>query len=85
MPNFYATYGCEGQPYVGGWTKIEAPDFNMACEAFRLFHPDVHEGLLNCCSVYTEAQFMKTCMGINGTNIGVGCQETIILRRVADN
>lgn len=24
MPKFYFTYGTDGQPFVGGWTEVEA-------------------------------------------------------------
>ena len=40
MPKFYFTYGAEGQPFVGGWTEVEAPDGHAACAAFRAYHPD---------------------------------------------
>lgn len=52
MPKFYFTYGTDGQPFVGGWTEVEAPDRRAACAAFRSYHPDKTEGLLNCSSVY---------------------------------
>ena len=45
MPKFYFTYGTEGQPFVGGWTEVEAPDGHAACAAFRACHPDKTEGL----------------------------------------
>lgn len=83
MPRFYFTYGTEGQPFIGGWTEISAPDRTAACVAFRAFHPDRTPGILNCSDVYDENRFKKSCMfGIDG-NFGHRCHETIILRREA--
>lgn len=48
MPKFYFTYGTEGQPFVGGWTEVDAPDDHTACDVFRAYHPDKTDGLLNC-------------------------------------
>lgn len=85
MPKFYFTYGTEGQPFVGGWTEVEAPSASAACAAFQVYHSDKTEGLLNCSSVYTEDQFKHTRMYAEG-NFGSHCHETIILRReVAQN
>lgn len=82
MPKFYFTYGSEGQPFCGGWTEVEAPDRHAACAAFRAYHPDKTEGLLNCCSCYTEEDFKKTSMyqQPNG-NFGYRCHEIITLQR----
>ena len=33
MPKFYFTYGTDGQPFVGGWTEVEAPDRRAACSS----------------------------------------------------
>lgn len=82
MPKFYFTYGTDGQPFRGGWTEVEATDGHAACTAFRAYHPDKIEGLLNCSSVYTEEQFKTTEMFVTG-NFGFRCHETIILRREA--
>lgn len=81
MPKFYFTYGSEGQPFFGGWTEVEAPDRHAACAVFRAFHPDKTEGLLNCCSVYDEADFKRTSMYGPDGNFGYRCHETITLRR----
>lgn len=78
MKRFYFTYGTEGQPYQGGWTVVEAPDYKAAVLAFRAFHPDRTDGLLNCSSVYGEERFMKTRMYIEG-NFGAFCREIITL------
>lgn len=82
MPKFYFTYGSEGQPFCGGWTEVEAPDRHAACAAFRAYHPDKTEGLLNCCSCYTEEDFKKTSMYQRPDgNFGYRCHETITLQR----
>ena len=47
MAKFYFTYGTDGQPFFGGWTEVEAPDAHAACAAFRAYHPDKTEGLVN--------------------------------------
>lgn len=81
MPKFYFTYGTDGQPYVGGWTEVEAPNRRFACCVFRMFHPDRTDGLLNCCSVYDEEQFQRTSMYGPGGNFGFRCHETITVGR----
>ena len=78
---FYFTYGTEGQPFVGGWTEIEAPNAHIACELFRAYHPDKTEGLLNCSSIYSENAFFKTDMPKEG-NFGARCHERITVTRV---
>ena len=85
MSKFYFTYGSEGHPFVGGWTEVEAPDFDSACAVFRMFHPDKIEGLLNCCTVYVEENFKKTAMYGPAGNFGRRCLETITLQRELHN
>ena len=80
MAKFYFTYGTEGQPFVGGWTEVEAPDGHAACAAFRAYHPDKTEGLLNCSSVYDEAHFKLTEM-YRRDNFGFRCHELIQITR----
>ena len=80
MPKFYFTYGTAGQPFVGGWTEVEAPDRHAACAAFRAYHPDKTEGLLNCSSGYNEDRFKRTEMHRSG-NFGFRCHEIIRLTR----
>ena len=77
---FYFTYGTGGQPFTGGWTEVEAPTRAAACMAFRAYHPDRIEGIVNCASIYSEEQFRQTEMYRIG-NFGCRCQETITLRR----
>lgn len=80
MPKFYFTYGSEGQPFIGGWTEVDAPNFRAACDAFRAYHPDKTEGLLNCSSVYDEEHFELTTMCGPKGNLGHHCWEIITLR-----
>lgn len=82
MTRFYFTYGTGGQPFVGGWTEVEAPNYSAACAAFRAYHPDKTNGLLNCSSVYDEEYFKRTEMYRDG-NFGCRCHEVITLRREA--
>lgn len=82
MAKFYFTYGTDGQPFFGGWTEVEAPDAHAACTAFRAYHHDKTEGLLNCSSVYEEEHFKLTEMYREG-NFGFRCHEIITLRREA--
>ena len=78
MKRFYFTYGAEGQPFCGGWTEVIAPDFESACSLFRAYHPDYHDGVLNCAGVYAEDRFKETSMYKNG-NLGHRIWETIIV------
>lgn len=78
MGKYFFTYGTEGQPYNGGWTVVEAPDQRAAALAFRAFHPDRTDGLLNCSSIYDEEHFTKTRMAVEG-NFGAFCREIITL------
>lgn len=77
---FYFTYGTDGQPFVGGWTEVEAPTVKAAVIAFRAFHPDKTLGLLNCSDVYTQDLFEHTEMFREG-NFGFRCHERIQLTR----
>lgn len=80
MAKYYFTYGSEGQPFSGGWTEVIAPNLRMACGAFRAVHEDKTEGLLNCCSVYNEADFEEDRNGMFKTgNFGKYCHEVITL------
>ena len=45
MRTFYFTYGSSGQPFIGGWTEVNAPNYGAACAAFRAYHPDKTEGM----------------------------------------
>lgn len=83
MPNFYFTYGTDGsQPFIGGWTEIEAPDGHTAVTLFRLYHPDKIKGILNCAWFYTQEKFEQTEMWQKGDNFGYRCHEKITMTRV---
>lgn len=77
---FYFTYGAAGQPFTGGWTEVEAPTREAAYMAFRVYHPDRIEGIVNCADIYSESQFRQTEMYSSG-NFGYRCHETITLWR----
>ena len=80
MERFYFTSGTEGQPFVGGWTLVEADNIHAAYAAFRAYHPDQTPGILNCCWVYTEEQFKRTEMAGPKGNFNRFCHEVISLR-----
>lgn len=84
MPKFYFTYGTDGQPFVGGWTEVEAPTVKAAVIAFRALHPDKTPGLLNCSDVYPQEQFERSEMFREG-NFGFRRHEVITMRREAAN
>ncbi len=81
IKSYYFTYGTSGQPYKGGWTRIDAPDLKSACDIFRFYHPDRVDGFLNCSDVYTEDRFFETGMHKTG-NFGKWEQEIITLNRM---
>lgn len=82
MAKFYFTYGqSKHQPFIGGWTEAEAPDFDAAVAAFQAYHHNRNDGLVNCGGIYPEEEFMKTKMAQTGKNFGVGCREVITLSR----
>lgn len=74
---YYFTYGTDGQPFVGGWTEVEAPNADIACAAFRAVHPDKEPGILNCSSAYTEEFFLRSCMASPDGNFRKFCHERI--------
>ena len=80
MPNkYYFTYGTsESMPYKGGWTEVHADNINQAVALFDAVHPRKSE-FVNCSSIYTEEQFIKTSMFIENDNFGAGCREIISL------
>lgn len=82
IKNYYFTYGThKDYPYVGGWTKIEAQSRKIATEIFRYYHPDKHEGIINCCDIYTEEQFHETEMWSKG-NLGSHEHEVILMQHI---
>jgi len=78
MAKFYFTYGMEGHPFVGGWTEVIAETRDIACELFRLYHPNKEGAFLNCSWIYSEEEFRKSRMSTDG-NFGQFCHETICL------
>ena len=77
MLKFFFTYGTSKQfPYQGGWTEIDAPSKGVAQELFRVYHPDVNPGILNCSEIYPEEEFRTSKMLIRG-NLGARCHEKI--------
>ena len=71
LEKFYFTYGSDDvQPYCGGWTVVWAPNYHMACQAFRAVHPDRIPNVLNCASVYSAKEFEKTKMFGSEVNFG---------------
>lgn len=79
MEKFFFTYGTNGQPFYGGWTEVIAPNYHLACEAFRAVHPDKTEGMLNCSDIYSEEKFLQSKMSGPEGNFGHHCHETITL------
>ena len=73
------TYGSEGQPFVGGWTEVMAPDEETAVRIFEAFHPPVRGNLIPCASIYTLDEFKETKMVMG--NLGARCHESIIVLR----
>lgn len=80
MQNFYFTYGSEGHPFKGGWTKVRADSRETAIKVFNIFHPTKPDWILCCAEVYSEEEFKRTKMYMNG-NLGEYCHEFINLYR----
>lgn len=77
---YFFTYGIEGHPFCGGWTEVLAENKRLAIATFRVVHPDIIPGFLNCADVYTKKQFEGTGMNESG-NYNAFCHELIALRR----
>jgi len=78
---YFFTYGVSGQPFVGGWTEVEAPGYSAARALFRIYHPDRTEGVVNCADIYLEEHMMASEMWKSG-NLGSRCHERITVSRV---
>ncbi len=84
---YYFTYGTsESFPYQNGWSVVMADSASEAVALFNLVHPPKHTvyppghgGIINCSSIYSEADFEQTAMYKNGDNFGAGCHEVIEL------
>ncbi|MDO4495198.1 MAG: hypothetical protein Q4B62_05345 [Clostridiaceae bacterium] len=73
---FYYTYGAHPNfPYPNGWTEVIAQNRSQADLFFRVAHPDIVLGHINCAFVYEESDFPEK-MKDNG-NFGAGCHETV--------
>ena len=60
---FYFTYGeSENQPYVRGWTVVEAETLKDAKKAYIAYHPLTSEGFIPCAGIYLEEEFKETVM-----------------------
>lgn len=82
IKNFYFTYGTsESYPFQGGWTKIEAFNRECAIQIFKALHPNIHEGIINCCDMYTEEEFRQSEMWSKG-NLGFHEQEVILMQYI---
>lgn len=75
MQDWYFTYGLAEMPYRGGWTHVVAPSMDTAIGLFRLIHPDVVPGTVNCAFIYGK-EFEQKNMYKNG-NFGAHEHETI--------
>lgn len=74
---YYFTYGSnETQPFVGGWTVVNANSYIEAIDKFNAVHPMTKDGFINCAFVYTEEEFLETSMSKNG-NFGKFQQEEL--------
>lgn len=77
--NFYFTYGySESQVFKGGWTKVMAPNEEIAIREYLKFHPLV-DGLIPCAFIYNEEQMKETGMLRDG-NLGYRCHEAIYVK-----
>ena len=68
-------------PYRAGWTRVMAPDFNIAEAVFNAFHPGTVDGLTNCATVCEGELFRKTNIFTTG-NYGEYEHETIVASRM---
>ena len=74
MEKFYFTYGTEGQPFKGGWSIVEAENYEQACAIFNIVHPKKN-GMIDCAWIYAEDAFRKS-FG-DGDNFGEKTHEII--------
>ena len=76
---YYFTFGSDGYPYRGGWVTVEAENFKIVIDIFRMLYPDRGNGLLNCAEYYSEEAFKNTIMYANNDNLGNACHCEICL------
>lgn len=76
---WYFTYDATAnQPYIGGWTEVEADSRDEAAQLFCVEHPRARSGRINCAGIYSEEIFRQTRMLAEG-NRGRRCVERIRL------
>lgn len=56
-------------PYKAGWTRVLAPNLDIAHKLFNAFHPAEIEGLTNCAAVYDGDTFRQTNISITISSI----------------
>lgn len=72
---YYFTYSNDGnQPYIGGWTEVEAGNMEQAIAIFDTIHPRKTD-FINCAGIYNDS-FERTPTYTNG-NFGAKCHERI--------
>lgn len=77
MNKFYFTFGSdECFPYQYGWVEVMADDLSQAVDKFNNRFGVRIEGVINCAFFYTEQEFKRTSMFVNG-NGGIRCHEII--------
>lgn len=76
MKKYYFIYRptktTRGLPYPNGYTQVIANNICDASELFRLVHPDIVSGRLNCTSVLSEEEFKA-----KSSNARLVCNEVI--------
>lgn len=74
---FYFTFGTDGRyPFQGGWVEVIADDMEQAINLYNEKYPKLDGVFVNCAKYYTEEQFKKTGMFVNG-NFGAYCHEVV--------
>lgn len=68
-------------PYKAGWTRVLAPNLDIAHKLFNAFHPAEIEGLTNCAAVYDGDTFRQTSIFSTG-NYGEYEHETLTAHRM---
>lgn len=76
MKSYYFIYRStkttRGLPYPSGYSKVMANNMCDAAELFRLVHPDIASGKLNCTSLLSEEEFNE-----KSSNCHLTCNEVI--------
>lgn len=76
MKSYYFIYRStkitRGLPYPSGYSKVMANNMCDAAELFRLVHPDIVSGKLNCTNLLSEEEFNE-----KSSNCHLTCNEVI--------